>query len=386
MFAESEDDSHLDVDGLLRLAADRSAAARSELVEVISDLFFDRDRVLSERERATMSDILRQLIHDVEISVRKHLAIRLSDEPTAPPELVFALANDSAEIAHPILMRSEVLRDPQLIEIIRHRGFEHQLSIAMRAALSESVSDALVETNDVSVIEKLLENPGAEIGRDAMSYLVEQSQRVDAFQNPLVRRKDLPRELAARMYWWVSAALRTEILDRHDLEPAQIDDIMESAVGAAVRADGELNPDGAAASRLAARMLEQQGTSAELLIEVLRTGEVALFEYLIEEATGLRQPLVRRLVYEAGGEGLAILCRAQAFLVEDFSTLLGLCRAARPERGEVYPVARVAPETFYQLIRPAAARQVLDRWRRNPDYLDLLRQVAALMISPTKRA
>ncbi|MGB0626851.1 MAG: DUF2336 domain-containing protein, partial [Alphaproteobacteria bacterium] len=208
MFAESEDENHLDVDGLLRLAADRSAAVRSELVEVISDLFFDRDRVLSERERATMSDILRQLIHDVEISVRKHLAIRLSDEPTAPPELVFALANDSAEIAHPILIRSEVLRDPQLIEIIRHRGFEHQLSIAMRAALSESVSDALVETNDVSVIEKLLENPGAEIGRDAMSYLVEQSQRVDAFQNPLVRRKDLPRELAPRMYWWVSAALR----------------------------------------------------------------------------------------------------------------------------------------------------------------------------------
>ncbi|MGB0627610.1 MAG: DUF2336 domain-containing protein, partial [Alphaproteobacteria bacterium] len=173
---------------------------------------------------------------------------------------------------------------------------------------------------------------------------------------------------------------------RHDLDPTQIDDIIDSAVGAAVRADGEQNPGGAAASQLATRMLEQQGMSAELLIEVLRTGEVALFEHLIEEATGLRQPLVRRLVYEAGGEGLAILCRAQSFLVEDFTTLLELCRAARPERGEFYPIARVAPETFYPLIRPAAARQVLDRWRRNPDYLDLLRQVAALTISPAKRA
>ena len=159
-----------------------------------------------------MSDILRQLIHDVEISVRKHLAIRLSDEPLAPSELVYALANDNAEIAHPILMRSDVLKDAQLIEIIRNRDLEHQLSVAMRASVSEAVSGALVETSEVSVVERLLENPGAEIGRQAMTYLVEQSQRVDAFQNPLIRRKDLPKDLAERMYWWVSAALRKSIV------------------------------------------------------------------------------------------------------------------------------------------------------------------------------
>jgi len=84
VFAEREEDREIDVEELLRLARDRSADARAQLAEIVSDLFFDTSRTLSERERSTMSDILRQLIHDVETSVRKHLAIRLSDEPNAP--------------------------------------------------------------------------------------------------------------------------------------------------------------------------------------------------------------------------------------------------------------------------------------------------------------
>ncbi len=382
MFAESRSESVLDVDALLRLASDRSAEARRDLVEIISDLFFDQNRILSERERATMSDILRQLIHDVEISVRKHLAIRLSDEPQAPSELVYALANDNAEIAHPILMRSDVLRDAQLIEIIRNRDLEHQLSVAMRDCVSETVSGALVETSEVSVIERLLENPGAEIGREAMTYLVEQSQRVDAFQNPLIRRKDLPKELAERMYWWVSAALRTEILDRHDLDADQLDDVMESAIEAAVRSDSELVTGGEAASQLATRMVEQLGLSAELMIQILQAGEISLFEHILEQATELRQPLVQRLIYESGGEGLAIVCRAIGLTAVDFHTLHGLCRKARPQRKEAYPVTRTQPAAFYDLIQPAAVAQVLDRWRRNPDYLDLLRQIEAIAADP----
>ncbi len=378
MFAEREADREIDVDELLRLARDRSAASRAQIAEIVSDLFFDTARVLNERERTIMSDILRQLIQDVEVSVRKHLAIRLSDEPEAPLDLINALANDEAEIAHPILTRSEVLRDPQLIEIIRNRSLEHQLAIAMRTSVSESVSDALAHTGDTTVIEQLLNNQGAEIARDTMSYLVEQSQRVDSFRNPLVRRHDLPKDLAQRMYWWVSAAMRTEILAKHKLDPDQLDDVIESAVAAAVRADETGKPETSAARRLVGQLVGQHGCSAELLIQLVRNGEISLFEQVIEHGAELRKELVQRLIYEPGGEGLAILCRAFGHSAEDFVTLLSLCRKARPEQGEKYPIGRRDPETVYECIRQQAALRVLDRWRRNPDYLDLLRQVDGL--------
>lgn len=378
MFAEREDDRELDVHELLRLAGDRSAAARTQLVEIVSDLFFDTSHVLSERERASMTDILRQLIQDVEVTVRKHLAIQLSDEPEAPLELVQALANDSAEIAHPILKKSVVLQDPELIEIIRNRSLEHQLAIAMRKDVSEAVSDALVETDDHSVIETLLQNEGATIAQETMSYLVEQSQRVDNFQNPLVRRHDLPEALAKKMYWWVSAALRTEILQKHDLDADQLDDVIESAVEAAVRSDESSKTKDAAATRLVNQLIAKHGTDAELLIRLLRAGEVSLFEHVVERHSNLRQPLVRRLIYEPGGEGLAILCRALSYRSEEFTTLLVLCRKARSDSQAANEAVSARAASIYQSINPEAARRVLDRWRRNPDYLDLLRQVEAL--------
>lgn len=382
MFAEREDDHEIDLDELLRLAHDRSAAARAQIGEIVSDLFFDTSRTLSERERSTMADILRQLIHDVEISVRKHLAIRLSDEPDAPAELVRALANDNAEIAHPILMRSEVLKDPELIEIVRHRTLEHQLAIAMRTSVTPAVSDALIETENQTVIEHLLNNNGASIAHDTMAYLVEQSQRVDSFRNPLVRRLDLPEHLAQRMYWWVSAAMRVEILQRHNLDAEQLDDAMEESVAAAIRIDRDSPQKDGATRRLVDQLVLQHGCSAELLIQLLRNGEIALFEHVIEHGAEIRRTLVQRLIYEPGGEGLAILCRSFGHSAEDFVTLLSLCRKARPERGETYPVARQNPERIYECIRQQAALRVLDRWRRNPDYLDLLRQVGILAAEP----
>ncbi|MHA1569732.1 MAG: DUF2336 domain-containing protein, partial [Alphaproteobacteria bacterium] len=124
---------------LLDLARNKTLAAREELVETVSDLFFDDHRILSDHERSLMTDILRQLIHDVEMAVRRKLADRLADQPNAPHELVLTLANDEIEVAHPILLNSEVLHDVELIEIVRHRTLEHQLAIAMRRGVDEPV-------------------------------------------------------------------------------------------------------------------------------------------------------------------------------------------------------------------------------------------------------
>ena len=154
-----------DLDQLLSLARDKSVASRNQLAETISDLFLGERGSLSDQERSHMVEILRNLIHDVEMRVRISLATRLSDQAEAPPELINILANDEIEVAHPILIKSAVLRDTELIEIIKHRTMEHQLAIANREKLSENVSDALVETENVDVIKTLLNNNSASISR-----------------------------------------------------------------------------------------------------------------------------------------------------------------------------------------------------------------------------
>ena len=110
-----------------------------------------------------------------------------------------------------ILRSSRLLSDPDLIEIVKHRSQEHLLVIALRAPLSAEVAEAIVDHGDDRVLEQLLKNPDAILSRRALEYLVGESQRVDSFQEPLLSRHDLPGDLAHRMFWWVSAALRKEI-------------------------------------------------------------------------------------------------------------------------------------------------------------------------------
>ena len=208
---DNTNDFRPDVQGLMNLADDKSVAGRTTLVGAVSDLYFSdlaRQEGFGERETALMSDILHRLIRDVEMPVRRALAERLAAQEGAPADLVITLANDEIEVARPILMKSRVLADDDLIAVIRRRTIRHQLAIAVREQLREGVSEALVATGDDSVINTLLENDNAEISLKTFDYLVSQSRSRDGLCEPLLRREDLALDLAKKMYWWVSAALR----------------------------------------------------------------------------------------------------------------------------------------------------------------------------------
>jgi uncharacterized protein (DUF2336 family) len=221
---------NVDSDTLLTLAREKSQAGRNSLFGTVQELFVKNDGNLTDRERALMGEILRQLIHEVELSVRKDVAKRLADRDDAPRELVLALADDDIEVAHPLLLKNTVLHDVDLIEIIKHRTQSHQLAVSMRKNISEGVSDALVGTGDTGVITSLLENENAAISRASMAYIVAESKRVDTFQNPLINRKDLPPDMARKMYWWVSVAVRQHIVENFSIDPETIHDSIEGAV------------------------------------------------------------------------------------------------------------------------------------------------------------
>ncbi len=366
-----------DVSYLLRLARDKSIEGRKQLVAIVSDLFFDKGAVLTAHERALMTDILKKLINDVAVPIRKALAERLSRTPAAPHEVIVALANDEIDVARPILLRSEALLDVDLIEIIHHRTLEHQLAVAMRRNLSEQVSDALAETANQDVIKTLLENQDAQISAATMAHLVEQSRRVDSFQEPLVRRQDLPPRLARKLYFWVSAALRQHIMENFDIEVATLDDAVE---GAAQDAAAAFAADAAAAvadspPSLARRLLDARQITPRLLVQTLRQGEIPLFESLLAELSGLRLHLVRRLLFEPGGEGLAVCCRGLDIDKPTFATIFLLSRRARPSERSMDPRELSRILSFFENVRADAARTVLARWRRDPDLLYAIKTV-----------
>lgn len=365
--AEFQNSSLAGAEKLLEMARDRSEGGRALLVTAVCDLIVDNEPDYSGREAALMDDILRRLIGEVEAEVRQDLAERLCTVASAPRELIVALANDQIGIAQSLLRNSPVLHDPDLVEIIRHRARGHQLAIAARQEIGESVSDALVGTDDVGVIATLLDNSSAVISVLTLEYLVEQSERIDAFHQPLLHREELPDELAAKMYAWVSAALREHFSSRFNIPGSALDKAIDGAASKAASTKRDTRPGGKA-GELVDRLSRSDMLSPQGLIHVLREGEIPLFELMFARFTGLELNQIKKVIYEAGGQSLAVACKASHVQKPDFATIFLLSRQARPGDKRVEPAELRTSLEFFDLIDVTKAEKILQTWRQPPDH------------------
>lgn len=349
------------LENLVKLAEERSPEKRRVLLEGISDLFISTRQDVSEDESALMGDILNRLVHDVEMTVRRSLAERLAEVGDAPHELITTLANDEIDVAAPILSRSGVLQDSDLIEIARHRTMEHMMAVSRRDAISEEVSDALVDNGDDDVIETLLDNHNAMISRRAISYLANESQRVDQFQKPLLTRPDLPAELAYEMFDWVSGALRQHILTSYDVDESLVDDIIADTKKTALDAEQD-DPRGNEAAKLVLR-LEKAGILTEsFLVQTLRDGRIDVFITALATKSGIDLKTARRIFFDRGEEGLAISCKASGFDRSTFASLLLLRRKSTERGAPMAPTALEKLMSMYDTITERNARRVLRFW------------------------
>jgi uncharacterized protein (DUF2336 family) len=362
------------IESLLALARDRTRAGRETLAMAVGDLFEDQGDTLNQAEQQIMNDILHRLVQDVETTVRLKLAQKLSRLDNAPSDLIVELANDQIEVALPVLQRSAVLQDKELIEVIRHRTMEHQLAVAMRREVSEAVSDALVEANNPVVIETLLENRGSTISEKSLVKMVDLSEMEEAYRKPLMKRRELTEELARKMYWWVSAALRQNILSRYELSADDLDDAMQDAVQDSLYESGHaVNPSD---DSLAA-LLQLDEVAQHRMVKALREGKIPMFQSMMCQATGLPLPELRRIMFEPGGENLAIACRSVDLAPNVFSAIYRLLRAGGRTQ-ESLPAGDLTRITSLFLdINPENAKTVIRQWRRNTNYAAAIGQLAA---------
>ncbi len=356
---------------LIDLAHDKSKQGRAALVTSITQLYDGQGHGLTAQDREMMTDIIVRLIKDVEASVRRTLADHFAERSDAPVDLVIALANDDIEVAHPVLLKSEILHDAELIEIVRHRTMEHQVAIALRPIVSERVSDALVETGNDKVVTTLLENDGARISETAMEQLVEASRDKQSYLQPLVQRHDLSSRLAKKLYWGVSAAMRGHIVKNFDIDPERLDDTIEIAVADAITKSEE-------ETRRRQAQSEPHDTTNNpdhALVRYLRQGDIGQFLHEFAKLTRLRIYLIRRILFEEGGECLACVCKAVGLDKHDFVTILMQIRQGRLGDKQVEADELSRAVCFYDQVDMDAARALVRRMQRDPEYLNALRLV-----------
>jgi uncharacterized protein (DUF2336 family) len=357
---------HEQLHGLLLLAQDKRPEGRASLAARMGDMILGTEfGAMSARERDLAEDILQRLLHDLEMPIRRALAERLASEDIAPRKLIVQLANDRIEVAWPVLLKSEVLDDTELLNVVRTRTIQHRLAVARRTRLSEPLSDALVRPGETEVARAVLENKGAAIAYDTFETLVETSESNADLQEPILRRGDLDPRLAGRMYAWVSEALRRYIVENFDVESTLLDRAIESALAEVVADHARAVALNGTIQRI--RFALDRGELDELatLLPLVRAGERTLFESLFAKYLGVSIALGRRVLHEQGGRAFALACKGTHVDKGVFTEILmGLRGMADPESGLVDPVQLFDALGYWDTLDQRGAEERVDAWRR----------------------
>jgi len=351
---------------LLRLAVGHSAGERQALATSLVDLLTELETDLNEREAALMGDILCRLVRDFEPAVRRELAHRLANLELAPREICVALANDDIEVARPLLQHSPALHDRDLIAIIRGRSRPHQLSIARRETLSESVSDALVETGEAAVIASLLSNGEARISPATLGQLVDDARHVASYQEPLIQRQDVGADLLRTLQSFVAQDLSDRLRQRLGLaapdrggDPGSLPELL---VADTIQ-NMETQPAEAVSVRAARRPADSSEVTPELLIGILQAGRTDLFETVVAQATGLDSCALRHVLYDPSSKALATICRAMGIARKQFVALYLLLLRAQADSGTTLAREISAVVHHFDRITPSAAAEAIADWR-----------------------
>lgn len=354
---------------LLQLAKEPSSARRRELLRDVTDLFFCSEaQVHSARESALFAEILCSLAAEMPANVLSEMSVRFASSPSAPGALVRRLANDEAiEVAQPVLCRSTVLSDEDLIQIIQVRSQEHIRAVAERATVSPTVSDVIVEKGDDKTLDTLVRNLGARLSRQAMEKVVDRAHENPALHDGVVNRGDMPLDLLNELYFSVEKRLRTAILKRNtEVDPVELD----RALGRArqrLHATAERNSARVIEAQAAVRAMRKAGElNGKTLLALHRDGKEGHFLCGLAELTGLDYETVRSIMEQRDLDGLAMICRASDIERPLFVSLACLCDGGSDgmrraeEYGRLYaavPIEAAQRAIRFYRVRKASGEQ-----------------------------
>jgi uncharacterized protein (DUF2336 family) len=320
-----------DMGRLAQLAINPGAtASREEIYLAVASLYRIQGSGLNERERELMREILRRLTRDVEMAIRIALAERLSEDTTAPHDLILLLVDDRIEVARPLILNSPLLTENDVLRLIAEADLSHQEAVASRPHIGEPVTEALAHSEHESVLMALVRNATARISGDAYETLVQKSRGLTGLQEPLVRRPDLPAELATKMCEWVSDALKTYIKTNYSIAPKRLDAAFDN-VHVMLKSEPAPAQDLPAdsAQRLIEKMVQSGQLRPSFLMRVLSQGQMDLFDLGFARLIGLDLPRFRKLFYDRGVRTMALACHGAGLDRSVFSTVFNLSRQAR---------------------------------------------------------
>jgi uncharacterized protein (DUF2336 family) len=354
------------LDELETTLASGSSSRGIAILTSVTDLFINGAQRFSEDQIGVFDDVMARLMVRIEAKARAKLAQRLAPIANAPSNVIHLLASDDdIEVARPVLTRSERLSEHTLVATANSKSQQHLYAITQRDALSEAVTDILVERGDRDVVHAVVKNRGARFSDAGFRVLVTRSDGDDALASEVGMRGDIPRQHFLMLLEKASSAVRARLAAENPQASDAIDGVMAEVVGGIRDEIRNSSPAFAAAEAAVARQNR-----------IRRIGESEIYQYARDrkfEETAIALALlcdtpidvVERALLDPGAEIVLILAKFAGLSSTTTKAVL-LLRAA--DRGMSTEDLEQALMSFNRL-QPETAKRVLGFFRtraRNP--------------------
>jgi len=275
-------------------------------VEAVGALVRAFAREQEPRQKEALEAALTVLLDDSAPEVRQALAATLALDEKAPRHLVLHLAGDQPLVAEPILARSAVLLDSELVDFVAAGVPRLQRAIARRPRVSRAVSAAIAEVGTRGALVALASNPNARIAAASFARMAERHGAEPRVRDALFARPDLPMFVRQDLIARLSDALGNLVMLRawlpDDRARAMTREACDKAtIGLLAAAAPEDVP------ALVAHLRASGQLTTTLLIRAVCGGHLAFLEAALASLSGLPERRIYPLLAEGNESSLRAL-------------------------------------------------------------------------------
>lgn len=288
------------------LIKEPSSAMRGRIAEKITTGY--NSGLFTDAETSLAVEIFRLLLRDTETRVRKILSEQLKDNLNVPHDVIFALANDTTEVATPVLQHSFVLTEEDLISIVQAtREVPKLKAIAQRESVSKQLSHALIETHVPEVVKEIVGNKSASLAETSLEMLLDDFARDSNVLEELVYRGGLSPAFAERLFSQVSDQMKKSLTRRYRLNLHVVEEATEAARETATLQFLSPWMSQQDIQKLVDSMFKAKRLTHSVIIRSLCIGDLRFFETALAKLVGIPVSNARLLVLDPGPLGFKAL-------------------------------------------------------------------------------
>jgi uncharacterized protein (DUF2336 family) len=311
------------IDELDVVLKDGSAQRRVRTLQQLSNLLSSCAERLSSCQINVFDDVLIRLLDCVGAGALAELSTALANFAAPPARTVRHLAShENVAVAGPLLSRSPILVDAELIQIAKSRSQQHLAAVASRQNLGEALTDLILKLAGKEASRALARNPSARFSSGGLAVLLAAAKRDERIAESLGLRPDLPAATLQELLSGASETVRARLLKAAPADLKQKVQAELNAIDMQAKPPRQGPTDFSAAHAAVATLSRTGKLNDSTVNRFAIRREYANVVAALSLLSGATVETIAPLMDEIGSEGLIIACRASRLNWQTTSAVL----------------------------------------------------------------